>query len=136
MAEKKRILSKLYIANIFFIVVLFYAGVHLNEEEKAFLAGLRPSGDSYAWATSFYAGLEVMCTFFAGYVAVKTMKIMPKIGATMLLLSVIAFGYSIVVLSSSIHFKMEEVLLVYGPCIVLGMWLNAYAMMVREQDIV
>lgn len=123
-------------ANIFLIVVLFYAGVHLNEEEKAFIAGLRPGQDSYDWATSFYAVLELVCGLYSIYVGIKTMKVMPRISAAMLLLSVIALGYSIIVLSSSTPFKMEEVLLVYGPCIVFGMWLNAYVMMVKDQRVV
>lgn len=136
MAEKKRILSKIYIANIFLIVVLFYAGVHLNEEEKAFLTGLRPNGDAYEWATSAYAILQICCLFYAAYVGGKTMQIMPRMGAAMLLLCLLGFGYSIVVLSSSTPMRMEEILLVYGPCIVFSMWLNAYVMMVKDQEVV
>jgi len=64
--EKKHSLRKFYMVNIFFVLVLFYAGVHLNEEEKAFLAGLRPNQDSYDWATSFmpFWGLFVLCLPF------------------------------------------------------------------------
>lgn len=134
MTEKKHSLRKFYIVNIFLVVVLFYAGVHLNEEEKAFLAGLRPKQDSYDWATSFYAVLGIICSLFAIYVGVRTWAIMRRIGVAVGLLSLVGFIYSMVVLVYAETLRMEDVLLVYGPYIVVGMWLNAYVMMMRDRD--
>lgn len=134
MTEKKHSLRKLYMFNIFLVVVLFYAGVHLNEEEKAFLAGLRPKQDSYDWATSFYAVLGLVCSLFALYVGVRTWSIMRRIGVAVGLLSLGGFIYSLVVLVYAETLRMEDVLLVYGPYIVIGMWLNAYVMMMRDRD--
>lgn len=132
--EKKHSLRKFYMVNIFLVVVLFYAGVHLNEEEKAFLAGLRPKQDSYDWATSFYAVLGLICSLFATYVGVRTWSTMRRIGVAVGLLSLGGFIYSLVVLVYAETMHMEDVLLVYGPYIVLGMWLNAYVMMMRDRD--
>jgi hypothetical protein len=132
--EKKHSLRKFYMFNIFLFVVLFYAGVHLNEEEKAFLAGLRPKQDSYDWATSFYAVLSLVCSLFAIYVGVRTLSTMRRIGVAVGLLSVVGFIYSMVVLVYAETMRMEDVLLVYGPYIVLGVWLNAYVMMMRDRD--
>lgn len=132
--EKKHSLRKFYMVNIFLVVVLFYAGVHLNEEEKAFLAGLRPKQDSYDWATSFYAVLGLVCSLFAIYVGVRTLPMMRRIGVAVGLLALAGFIYSMVVLVYAETMRMEEVLLVYGPYIVIGMWLNAYVMMMRDRD--
>lgn len=127
-------MRKLYIINILLIVILFYAGVHFNEEEKAFLAGLRPNGDSYAWAISAYAILGIICTLFAGYVGQQTFYKMRTIGAAMLLLAVIILIYSVVILMYSSGIEMQDVLLIYGPYIVIGMWLNAYSLMMRAAE--
>jgi hypothetical protein len=132
--EKKHSLRKFYMFNIFLFVVLFYTGVHLNEEEKAFLAGLRPKQDSYDWATSLYAVLGLVCSMFAIYVGVRTLSTMRRIGVAVGLLSLVGFIYSMVVLVYAETLRMEEVLLVYGPYIVLGVWLNAYVMMMRDRD--
>lgn len=132
--EKKHSLRKFYMFNIFLVVVLFYTGVHLNEEEKAFLAGLRPKQDSYDWATSFYAVLGLICSLFTIYVGVKTWPTMRRMGVAVGLLSLVGVIYSMVVLVYAETMKMEDVLLVYGPYIVLGMWLNAYVMMMRDRD--
>lgn len=132
--EKKHSLRKFYMFNIFLVVVLFYAGVHLNEEEKAFLAGLRPQQDSYDWATSFYAILGLICSLFATYVGIRTWATMRRMGVAVGLLSLLGFIYSMVVLVYADTMRMEDVLMVYGPYIVLGMWLNAYVMMMRDRD--
>lgn len=132
--EKKQVLRKFYMINIFLIVVLFYAGVHLNEEEKAFLAGLRPNQDSYDWATSFYAILGLACSLFSIYVGARTLATIPGIGVALGVLSVVGFVYSVVVLVYAATLRMEDVLLVYGPYIVIGMWLNASVMMWRDRD--
>lgn len=132
--EKKHSLRKFYMVNIFLVVVLFYAGVHLNEEEKAFLSGLRPKQDSYDWATSFYAVLGLICSLFAIYVGLRTLPTMRRIGVAVGLLSLGGFIYSMVVLVYAETLRMEDVLLVYGPYIVLGMWLNASVMMMRDRD--
>jgi len=132
--EKKHSLRKFYMFNIFLVLVLFYAGVHLNEEEKAFLAGLRPQKNSYDWATSFYAVLGLVCSLFSIYVGVRTLPMMRRIGVAVGLLALAGFIYSMVVLVYAETMRMEEVLLVYGPYIVIGMWLNAYVMMMRDRD--
>lgn len=127
-------MRKLYIINIFLIVILFYAGVHLNEEEKAFLEGFRPNGDSYEWASSAYATLGCVCTVFAAYVGQKTFYRMPKIGIVMLILAIVLLAYSIATLVGEGAVQMQDMLLIYGPYIVLGMWLNAYSLMMRAEE--
>ena len=59
---------------------------------------------------------------------------MRRIGVAVGLLSLAGFIYSMVVLVYAETLRMEDVLLVYGPYIVIGMWLNAYVMMMRDRD--
>jgi len=130
--ENTHTLRKFYMFNIFLIVVLFYAGVHLNEEEKAFLTGLRPNQDFYDWASSFYAVFGLICSLFSIYVGIRTLPTIRPVGIALSVLSLAGFLYSIVVLVYAKTVKMEDVLLVYGPYIVIGMWLNASVLLLRD----
>lgn len=125
-------MRRLYVINILLIVVLFYAGIHLNEEEKAYLAGLRPDGDTYDWASTAYSIFAIVCTLFSSYVALRTLSDMRWGGGLLFLLSALGLLYAIITLLSPSIYKMEDVLQIFGPYIVLGMWVNAYIFLVAD----
>jgi hypothetical protein len=133
--EKKYILRRLYLTNIFLLVVLFYTGVHLREEETAFLAGLRPKITEYDWAGMLYAASVLVGSAFALYASWRTFVTLRRIGALMLGLAIVGLFYSLYVLVSPAQELMDEVLLVYGPYVVLSLWVNAYALMLRDKEI-
>lgn len=134
--EKKYILRRLYLANIFLLLVLFYTGVHLREEEMAFLSGLRPKITDYDWAGMAYAVTILGGSLFALYTGWRTYATLRRIGVILLGLATIGVGYSLYVLASPAQELMDEELLVYGPYIVFSMWVNAYALMLRDKGIV
>lgn len=133
--EKKHVLRRLYLANILLVVVLFYVGVHLREEEVAFLDGLRPDQLPYEWAGLSYTVLAIGCALFALYAGWRTFATLRRIGGLMLILALAALGYSAYLLGFARTTSMTQVLLVYGPYIVFSLWLNAYALMLRDQEI-
>jgi len=126
---EKVVMKKLFIINILLIVSLFYTGAHLNEEEKAFLAGLREGRDSYAWASFFYLMWAVLCTGFSTFVGFKLFKEVQFFGGVLLALSIGAFFYAVLMLSQTEPATMQEVLRVFVFYIILGMWLNLYALL-------
>lgn len=134
--EKKYVLRRLYLANILLIVVLFYVGVHLREETAAIAAGLRPNGLSYDWASLSYAILATGCGLFALYVGWRTFATLRRIGGMMLGLSLFVLAYSGYVLWYASQITMTDALLLYGPYIVFSLWLNAYALMLRDGEII
>lgn len=133
--EKKHVLRRLYLINSLLIVILFYVGIHLREEEVAFLSGLRPNQLPYDWAGVSYALLAAGCTLVALYTGWRTLVTWRRIGSVMVLLALAAFGYSVYILGWHRGMSLTKELLVYGPYIVLSLWLNAYALMLRDREI-
>jgi hypothetical protein len=132
-------MKKLFIINILLIFSLFYTGAHLNEEEKAFLAGLREGRDSYAWASFVYLIWAVFCTGFSIFVGIKIFKELRALGGLFLLLSIGALFYAISILVQTKSSTMQEVLQFFVFYIVLGMWLNLYALLsgkIATKDII
>lgn len=133
--EKKHVLRRLYLINSLFVVVLFYVGIHLREEQVAFLAGLRPHQLPYEWAGVSYALLAAGCALIAVYIGWRTWATWRRIGSTMLVLGGMALVYSIYILGWQRDMSLTQALLVYGPYIVLSLWLNAYVLMLRDSEI-
>lgn len=133
--EKKYVLRRLYLINSLFIVVLFYVGIHLREEQVAFLAGFRPNALPYEWAGVSYAVLAAGCALIALYTGWRTWATWRRIGSTMLLLGGAALLYSMYILGWQRDMSLTQALLVYGPYVVLSLWINAYALMLRDHEI-
>lgn len=133
--EKKHVLRRLYLVNIFLIVVLFYTAVHLREEEMAVLAGLRPKVSSFDWASMAYALTNLGASLVALYTGWRAFATMRRIGALILGLAIVGLGYSLYVLATPEKELMDKVLLIYGPYIVFSLWVNAYALMLRDKEI-
>ena len=127
-------MKPLYLLNILLIVSLFYAGAHLNEEEKAVLAGLREGMDAYDWAAAAFTMWGGICAIYSSFVAVKTLAQARFVGGALLLLSVVALLYAIIIIVGTEDMKMQDVLLVFGPYIVLGMWLSFYMLLTGRMD--
>lgn len=116
----------LIISTILF-VALFYSGVHLNEEEQAFLEGLRPtSSDSYAWATTAYAVFLVVCTVVASWLMYQIDQCRTWLTKVFTVVSVVVGLYGVGQLLMSVDGTMQSFLSVIGVYVVLGIWLQFY----------
>lgn len=133
--EKKHVLRRLYMVNIFLIVVLFYTAVHLREEEMAVLAGLRPQVVSFDWASMAYALTNLIASTVALYTGWRAFATLRRIGALIMGLAVVGLVYSLYVLATPTKELMDQVLLIYGPYIVFSLWVNAYALMLKDVEI-
>lgn len=120
---------KLLILNILLTIVLFYIGVHLNEQEKAVLEGLRPLGrDSYNWAANFFVIATIVVALFSYLVVAKLWN---QLQTTSLLLGVLATSvlvYSVFIITKIEGIKVQDVLSIIAIYIILAMWLNVYAL--------
>ncbi len=134
--EKKHILRRFYMANIFLLVVLFYTAVHLREEETAFLEGLRPKITEHDWAGMLYAASVLLGSLFMLYTGWRTFATLRRIGALLLGLATVGTLFSLYIFATPAQELMDEVLLVYGPYLVFSLWLNSYALMLRDKEIV
>ncbi|MGH1337085.1 MAG: hypothetical protein ACRBFS_13255 [Aureispira sp.] len=133
--EKKYVLRRFYLTNILIILVLFYTAVHLREEEMAVLEGLRPQLASFDWASTAYALANLAGSVFALYAGWRAFAVLRRIGIILLGMASIGLFYSLYVLATPEKELMDEVLLVYGPYIVFSMWVNGYALMLKDKEI-
>jgi hypothetical protein len=133
--EKKYVLRRLYLVNIFLIVVLFYTALHLREEETAILAGLRPHIPSFDWASMAYASANLLGGLLALYTAWRAFATVRRIGGLLLGLALLSMGYSLYILATPAQELMDTVLVFYGPYMVLSMWTNAYALMLKDKEL-
>lgn len=133
--EKKYVLRRLYLMNIFLIVVLFYTALHLREEETAILEGLRPHITSFDWASMAYASANLIGGLFALYAAWRAFATVRRIGGGLLALALLSVGYSLYILVTPTQEFMDTILVIYGPYMVLSMWMNAYALMLKDKEL-
>ena len=119
-------MKKLYALNILLFATLFYAGTHLNEEEMAFCAGLRPQGDNYEWASTAFAYWVVLCSLVSIFLSIKTFLASRIVAGLFLFLSLGSITYALVILFKTTAVTVQESLLVFGPYTVLGLLLNIY----------
>ncbi|MCH2021579.1 MAG: hypothetical protein MK207_03770 [Saprospiraceae bacterium] len=128
-------MKKLYALNILLFTILFFAGIHLNEEEKAFIAGLRPQGDNYAWASFAFAAWGFLCALFSVILSYKTIN---KFRLIAMAYGLFSLGVSICALIILLGFErtsIQESLIVFGPYIVLGMLINFYVYLNWNLDV-
>ena len=117
----------LLIFSTLLFVALFYSGVHLNEEEQAFLEGLRSAAsDSYAWAITAYAVFLVLCTVVASFLMYQIDQLRTWGTKTFALLSGIVGLYGIVQLFMNLDGTMQGFLRIVGVYVVIGIWVQFY----------
>lgn len=133
--EKKHVLRSLYLANILLIVILFYTAVHLREEEVAVLEGLRAESEAFAWSSTAYALSNLVGSIFAWYAGWRAFATLRRIGTLLLGMATIGLLYSLYILFTPNRELMDEILLVYGPYIVFSLWINVYALMLKDREI-
>lgn len=119
-------MKKELIVQVLLMVVLFYTGLHLYEQQTSVLEGLRPGRDTYDWAGMVFSITSLVVVVFSIWVGFKEMAI-NKIGGVLLIgLSIAAGFHSITVLVSAPIETMGEILFYFKYYLVLGLWLSVY----------
>lgn len=119
-------MRKELITQVLLIVILFYTGLHLYEQQTAVSEGLRSGKDTYDWGGTTFSSIAIIVTLFSTYIGFKALSINKIGGGLLLLLSVLTSYYTIMVLVSTQIETMQEILSYFKYYIVLGLWLCVY----------
>lgn len=99
-------------------------GVHLREEEGAYLAGLRPNGDPYDWAGAYFSlfgGFVALLGFGNGWSLRNDWSRTAWLYILSALLVTLIGAYAYWQAAT-----MSYLLLIWGLYIVSNVWLNTY----------
>lgn len=119
-------MKKILLVQIFGMIVLFYTGLHLYEQQTAVLEGLRPDRDTYNWAGTTFSLSTMVVALLSIFTGFKTLSINKIESILLITLSLAAFLYSIMVLTTVANESMNEILYYMKFYIISGLWLGVF----------